>query len=55
MRAEQSRPVHEHKEGESEEEHASAHAEIPESEWSELKFLGQWKKVECDDFKKGIK
>ena len=29
--------------------------ETPESEWSELKFLGQWKKVECDDFKKGIK
>lgn len=33
MRAEQSRPVHEHKEGESEEEHAAAHVEIPESEY----------------------
>lgn len=33
MRAEQSRPAHEHKDGESEEEHTKAHAEIPESEW----------------------
>jgi len=33
MRAEQSRPAHEHKEGESEEDHAAAHAEIPESEY----------------------
>ncbi len=33
MRAEQARPVHEHKEGESEEEHKAAHAEIPESEY----------------------
>ena len=33
MRAEQIRPKHEHKEGEPEEEHAKAHAEIPESEY----------------------
>ncbi len=33
MRAEQSRPAHEHKEGENEEEHTKAHAEIPESEY----------------------
>ncbi len=33
MRAEQSRPHHEHKEGESEEEHAKAHEPIAESEY----------------------
>jgi trigger factor len=33
MRAEQARPAHEHKEGESSEEHEKAHAEIPESEY----------------------
>ena len=36
MRAEQSKPAHEHTEGESEEEHAKAHAEIPESEYPEF-------------------
>ena len=33
MKAEQSLPPHDHKEGESEEEHAAAHKEIPESEY----------------------
>ena len=33
MRADQNRPKYEHVEGESEEEHAKAHAEIPESEY----------------------
>lgn len=33
MRAEQARPPHVHSEGETEEEHAAAHAEIPESEY----------------------
>ena len=33
MRAEQSRPQHEHKEGEDMSEHTKAHAEIPESEY----------------------
>ncbi|MBK5215656.1 MAG: hypothetical protein JJE53_02525 [Candidatus Pacebacteria bacterium] len=33
MRAEQTRPAHDHKEGETEEEHASAHPEIKESEY----------------------
>jgi len=33
MRAEQARPAHDHKEDESEEEHAKSHAEIPESEY----------------------
>ena len=33
MRAEQTRPAHDHKEGESEEEHNAFHAEIPESEY----------------------
>ena len=36
MRAEQARPPHEHKEGETEEEHAKAHAEIPESNGQSL-------------------
>lgn len=33
MRAEQARPPHEHKEGETEEEHNAHHEEIPESNW----------------------
>ena len=33
MRAEQARPPHEHKEGETEEEHNAHHKEIPESNW----------------------
>jgi trigger factor len=36
MRAEQSKPAHEHVEGEDEAEHAKAHAEIPESEYPEF-------------------
>lgn len=51
MRAEQNRPQHEHKEGESEEEHAKAHAEIKEEDWPELnddfaKSFGEFKNVE---------
>lgn len=48
MRAEQARPPHEHKEGETEEEHAKAHAEIPESEWP--KFDDEFAKT-FGDFK----
>lgn len=51
MRAEQARPPHEHKEGETEEEHAKAHAEIPESEWPKFddefaKTFGDFKTAE---------
>ncbi len=51
MRAEQSRPAHEHKEDESEEEHAKAHEPIPENEWPELndefaKSFGNFANVE---------
>lgn len=58
MRAEQSRPTHEHKEGEDPKEHEEAHKEIPESEWPELndefvKSFGDFKTV--DDFKEKIK
>ena len=50
MRAEQNRPPHEHKEGEAEEEHAKAHAEIKEEDWPELndefaKSFGEFKNV----------
>jgi len=50
MRAEQNRPPHEHKEGETEEEHAKAHAEIKEEDWPELndefaKSFGEFKNV----------
>lgn len=48
MRAEQARPPHEHKEGETEGEHAKAHAEIPESEWP--KFDDEFAKT-FGDFK----
>lgn len=37
MRAEQARPAHEHKEDETEEEHALHHQEIPESEWPKVR------------------
>ncbi len=58
MRAEQARPTHEHKEGESEEEHLKAHAEIPESEYPEFndefaKSFGDFKSA--DEFKNKIK
>lgn len=36
MRAEQARPAHEHKEGETEEEHKAHHEEIPEEKWPEF-------------------
>jgi len=50
MRAEQNRPPHEHKEGETAEEHAKAHAEIKEEDWPELnddfaKSFGEFKNV----------
>ncbi len=52
MRAEQSRPVHEHVEGEDEAEHAKAHSEIPESEYPEfndefVKSFGPFEGVEA--------
>ncbi len=58
MRAEQSRPKHEHKEGEDPAEHAKAHAPIPESEYPEFnddfaKSFGDFKTAE--EFKKKIK
>lgn len=51
MRAEQARPAHEHKEGETEEEHAAHHQEIPESEWPKFddefaKTFGDFKTAE---------
>lgn len=51
MRAEQARPAHEHKEGETEEEHALHHQEIPESEWPKFddefaKTFGDFKTAE---------
>lgn len=51
MRAEQARPPHEHKEGETEEEHAAHHQEIPESEWPKFddefaKTFGDFKTAE---------
>jgi len=58
MRAEQARPPHEHKDDENEEEHAKAHAEIPESEWPEfndefVKSFGDFENVEA--FKEKIR
>lgn len=58
MRAEQNRPPHEHKEDESPEEHAKAHAEIEEKDWPELndefaKSFGEFKSV--DELKEKIK
>ncbi len=52
MRAEQTRPHHEHTEGENEEEHAKAHAEILESEYPEfndefVKSFGNFENVEA--------
>ena len=51
MRAEQARPAHEHKEDETEEEHALHHQEIPESEWPKFddefaKTFGDFKTAE---------
>ena len=51
MRAEQARPAHEHKEDETEEEHAAHHQEIPESEWPKFddefaKTFGDFKTAE---------
>lgn len=58
MRAEQARPAHEHKEGETEEEHAAHHQEIPESEWPKFddefaKTFGDFKTA--DELKEKIK
>jgi trigger factor len=58
MRAEQSKPAHEHVEGEDEAEHAKAHAEIPESEYPEfndefVKTFGDF--ANTDAFKEKIK
>jgi len=58
MKAEQSRPKHEHKEGESEEEHAKAHAPIAESDYPAFddefaKSFGNFKTA--DEFKAKIK
>ena len=58
MRAEQSRPAHEHAEDEDEAEHAKAHAEIPESEYPEFndefaKSFGDF--ANADAFKDKIK
>ena len=58
MRAEQARPHHEHEEGENEEDHAAAHAEIPESEWPTFddefaKSFGEFKTA--DELKEKIK
>jgi len=58
MRAEQTRPPHEHKEDESEEEHAKSHAEIPESEYPVfdnefVKTFGDFKTT--DEFKNKIR
>jgi len=58
MRAEQSRPAHEHKEGEDEAEHAKAHAEIPESEWPVFddEFAKSFGKFEtAEEFKNKIR
>jgi len=58
MRAEQARPAHEHKEGESEEEHQKAHAEIKESDYPAFddefaKSFGSFKTA--DELKEKIK
>jgi trigger factor len=58
MRAEQASGKHEHKEGESEEEHKKAHAEIPESEYPVFddefaKSFGKFENTEA--FKEKIK
>jgi trigger factor len=58
MRAEQSRPAHEHKEGEDEAEHAKAHADIEESEYpvfddAFVKTFGDFKDAEA--FKEKIR
>jgi len=58
MRAEQARPAHEHKEGESEEEHQKAHAEIKESDYPAFddefaKSFGNFKTA--DELKEKIK
>jgi len=58
MKAEQSRPKHEHKEGESKEEHAKAHEPIPESDYPAfddefVKSFGNFKTA--DEFKTKIK
>lgn len=58
MRAEQIRPKHEHKEGEDENEHEKAHADIPESEYpifddAFVKTFGDFANVEA--FKEKIR
>ncbi len=58
MRAEQSRPAHEHKEGEDAEAHAASHTEIPESEYPEFndEFAKSFGKFEnADAFKEKIR